>query len=310
MQTRFSILAYRNRLLLLLGVVALCGALVACSRMASKPEMPEPVDPAVVAETAPQIEMSLRTMLLALTNPEILAVPQTDGPEVLASCRVESTGDATDADGDQYPVAETRTYECDLFIGSRTASLELMDKDDADATSGVKAEATQTYSLGVAEEPGLSFPPAEMSLDVSRSDGAADYEIAYRGSFGLPTPFVEIKSAGMYDATLVGTFVAGTVSVQGGLTITTTLTDCATVDADQQEECRQAVQDAPSGSLGLRVTTTGLVYDAVNCATTFMGGYFEVTSPAGNVLKSTYDGCGPPTVTYDGQPVPPPELPG
>ena len=37
----------------------------------------------------------------------------------------------------------------------------------------------------------------------------------------------------------------------------------------------------------------------------FTGGYFDVVDPADNVLKSSYDGCGPASVTYNGQPVPP-----
>ena len=100
--------------------------------MASKPEMPaEPAEPTVPVEFAQNIEMSLRNMLLALTRPEILAAPQT-GPgadsAALASCQVESMGDATDSDGDNYPVAETRTFACDVVFISGTASLVLMDK--------------------------------------------------------------------------------------------------------------------------------------------------------------------------------------
>ena len=316
MNHQFSLLAYRNRLLLLLGVVALCGALVACGGMTTKPDPVEPVDPTPVdpvtptvpPEIAMDIEMSLRTMLLALTDPQVLAVPQTEagvGSEALVNCSSMSTGDQTDGDGDNYPVGETRTFDCDLVFPTGMVTLELMDKDDADPASGVKAEVDTSYGFG---DQGFSIT-SEVSLDASRSDGAADYAIEYTGSVGFATPFVETELTGRYDATLAGTFAAGTAGVLGGFTFTTTPVDCATVDPAVQDDCRTAVQDAPGGSFQLGVRTSELVYDAAACATTFTGGYFEVTDPADNVLKSTYTGCGPATVTYNGQPVPPPEVP-
>ena len=321
MDHQSSLLANRNRLLLLLGVVALCGALVACGRAAGKPMMPEPVEPTPVEPVAPtvppyvasEIEMSLRTMLLALTDPQVLAVPQAEGADAaaIASCSMEATGDATDNDGDNYPVDQTRTYDCDFLFITGMATLMLMDKDDADPASGVKATAVSSYSSGGTEEPGLSFT-TDVSLDASRSDAAAahDYDIAYQGSGGLVTPFVETEFAGRYDVMLAGTFAAGAAGVMGGFTISTMPADCGTLDAAVQEECRQEVQEVqevPGGNIQLGVTTTGLAYDAANCATTFTGGYFDVTDPGGNVIKSTYDGCGPATVTYNGQPIPPPE---
>ena len=150
-----------------------------------------------------------------------------------------------------------------------------------------------------------------MTLEASRSDGDADYGIESLGSLGVVAPFSRIEHVGMYEATLGGTFLAGTVVLQqGGFTFTTTATDCETLDAAMQEECRQAVQEAPSGSIEYGVSTSGLMYDAANCATTFTGGYFDVRDAGGNVLKSTYDGCSPATVTYNGQPVPVPPLEG
>ena len=313
MKHQFSLLGHRNRPLLLLGVVGLCGALVACSGMTSKPEMPveptpvEPATPTVPPEIARDIETSLRTMLLALVDPQTLAVPQAEGADsaALAACDVESTGDATDSDGDNYPVAETRTYDCDVLFITGMATLMLMDKDDADATSGVTAETDSSYSFG---DSGLSIT-SDVMLDASSSDDAAahDYDIAFEGSAGFVTPFVATSLDGRYDATLDGTFAGGTAGVTGGFTFTTTPTDCATVDAAVQEECRQAVQEAPGGSIQLAVTTTGLDYDAT-CETVFTGGYFDVRA-GGNVLKSSYSGCGPATVTYNGQPVPAPEMP-
>ena len=125
MKDQLSLLTYRNRLLLLFGVVALCGGLVACSRMASKPEMPEPMVPVVVAS---QIEQSLSVMVRALSDPEILVAPQTDvllgetdaEAPPMVGCPMESTGvgDATDSDGDNYPVEDTRTFDCEIFFFS------------------------------------------------------------------------------------------------------------------------------------------------------------------------------------------------
>lgn len=322
MKHLFSLLAYRNRLLLLLGVVALSGALVACGGMTAKPapvEPPvepvdptpvEPVTPTVPPDIAMDIEMSLRTMLLALSDPQVLAVPQSDAgvdSTALTSCQMTPTGDATDGDGDNYPVDQTRTFDCDILFITGMATLMLMDKDDTDPTSGVKATAESSYSVGGTEGPSLSFT-SDVSLDASRSDGAADYDVVFQGSGGLVTPFAETTLAGSYAATLAGNYAAGSAGVQGGFTITTTTTDCATVDAALQEACQLAVQEAPAGSIELGVSTSGLVFDAAACPTTFTEGYFDVTDSSGNVLKSTYDGCGPATVTYNGQPVPPPEM--
>lgn len=143
--------------MLLVGVVVLGGALVACSGMTTKPEKPvdptpvEPATPTIPPDVAMDIETSLRTMLLALTDPQILAVPQAEGadPATLATCSMETTGDATDGDGDNYPVDETRTFDCDVLFITGTATLMLMDKDDADPTSGVKATAASSYSFGL-----------------------------------------------------------------------------------------------------------------------------------------------------------------
>ena len=326
MKHEFPLLAYRDRLLLLFGVVALCGGLVACSRMASKPEMPEesveptPVEPAtptVPVEIATQVEMSLRTMLLALTDPESLIAPQitllpadtvAQAPP-LEACPMGSSGDATDGDGDNFAEDETRAFDCELFsfegisFGG-SGSLVIDDKDDTDAASGVILEADVVYELSALGNPLFSIT-AHVSLDVSPSAGAADYEIDHRGTAGVADPFSRIDLVGDYDATLTGTFADGTVGVQGGFTFSTTPTDCETLNAALQEECREAVQEVESGSITLPVSTSGLSYDAAACDTTFTGGHFDVTDGAGNVLKSTYDGCAPATVTYNGQPVPP-----
>ena len=315
MNSQFSLLACRNRLLLLLGAVALCGALVACSRAAGKPEMPPPETPTfpveVAREVATNVETSLRTMLLALTNPVILVAPPTDpsaGPGALADCDPELAGDATDADGDNYPVEQTRTFDCELILGSLAATLVLMDKDDADPASGVTGKANSVYAIG-AETPAFSVT-TDVSLDVSRSDGAADYGVVSRGSAGVVTPFSRTDYDGTYDATLTGTFLAGTFGLnQGGFKFAITPADCETVDAALQEDCREAVQEAGSGiELEFQVATSGLMYDAAMCATTFTGGYFDLRA-GDNVVRYTYDGCGPAIVTYNGQPLPPPEMP-
>ena len=315
MKNQFSLLACRNRLLLLLGVVALCGALVACSRAAGKPAMPPPETPTLPVEVARDIatnvETSLRVMLLALTNPTILVAPPADagtGADALAGCDPELTGDATDADGDNYPVDQTRTFDCALLVARLAATLELMDKDDADPASGVTAKAETETSIG-AEGQGFSFA-TDVSLDVTRSDGAADYEVASRGEAGVVAPFSRTDYVGTYDATLTGTFAVGTVGLNhGGITFSITLADCETVEAALQDDCRSAVEEAGSGiSLEFQVATSGLMYDAAMCTTTFTGGNFEVRAGA-SVIEHAYDGCGPATVTYNGQPVPPPEMP-
>ena len=304
-----------DRNLLLVGVVVLGGALVACSAMTTTPEKPvdptpvEPATPTIPPDVAMDIETSLRTMLLALTDPQTLAVAQAEGVDstALADCSMGSTGDPTDGDDDNYPVGETRTFDCDLFFLTGMVTLVLMDKDDADPASGVNATAVSSYSFGGTEGMGLSIT-ADVSLDATRSAGAADYDIDFRGSVGVGTPYADTALVGVYDATLAGTFVDGTAAVTGGFTLTTTPVDCATVDAAVQDDCQQAIQDVPAASIPLGVTTTGLMY-AADCATTFTDGYFDVTDPGGNVIKATYSGCGPATVTYNGQPVPPPEMP-
>jgi hypothetical protein len=290
--------------------------------MASKPEPVEPTPvvpatPTVPVGIATQVEISLRTMLLALTNPEGLVAPlasllpadTVDQALPIETCPMESSGDATDGDGDNFADAETRTFDCELFSFEGIAfggsgSLVIDDKDDMDEFSGVTLEADVEYRLSALGNPVFSIT-ADVSLDVSPSADAADYEIVHRVTGGIVKPFSQIDLIGDYDATLTGAFAGGTVGAQGGFTLSTTPTDCETLDAALQEDCRQAVQEMETGSITLQVSTSGLIYDAAACDTTFTGGYFDVTDGAGNVLKSSYDGCGPATVTYNGQPVPP-----
>ena len=352
MDHQFSLLAYRNRLLLLLGVVVLCGALVACGRAAGKPMMPEPVDPTPVDPTpvepvtpplpveaaafvATSVEQSLAIMLLGLNDPETLVVPQgtaTLEADTVAqahpfeTCPLESSGDATDNDADNFAENERRAFgnmragdplppECEVFslegfapisvVGS--GSLVIDDKDDTDAASGVILEALTEYRVTLGESH-ISIT-SDVSFDVSRSAGAADYDIDHEGTASVAEPFSRTDLAGDYDATLTGTFASGTVGVQGGFTVSTTPADCSTLDAALQEACQQAVQQMESGpSLTLQVSTSDLIYDTATCATTFTGGSFDVRA-GDSVIKSTYDGCGPATVTYNGQPVPPPAMP-
>ena len=326
MKHQFSLLTYRNRLLLLLGVVALCGGLVGCSRMASKPAMPEepeePPTPTVPVELASQIEQSLSVMVRALSDPEILVAPQTgvlagetdaEAPPIMG-CPLQSTGagNVTDSDGDNYPVDDTRIFDCDLLFLRGVGRLVLMDKDDTDPASGVKAEASSTYGLasleGVsdADGAGLSITTGA-SLDVTRSDAAADhqYDIVYTGSVGITLPPGQTDANGRYDVMLTGTFPTGSLGVQGGFRFSTKPIDCGALEEALQEECRQQAAEVESGEIQLTVRTSGLEYDAAACDTTLTGGYFDVLDPAGNVLKSTYNGCGPATVTYNGQPVTP-----
>ena len=341
MKRHFTLLAYRNRLLLLFGVVALCGALVACERMAAKPDPVDPVDPTPVEPPLPveaaffvatSVEQSLGIMLLALNDPESLVVPQSAAtlpPDAVAqahpfeTCALESSGDDTDTDGDKFAENETRSFgsrrtgdppppECEVFsfegfvsvVGS--GSLVVDDKDDTDAASGVTLAALTEYRVTLAGTP-ISIT-SDVSLDVSRSAGAADYEIDHEGTASVAEPYSRTDLEGDYDATLTGTFASGTAGVQGGFTIATTPADCSTLDAALQEACQDAVQEVESGGFTLQVSTSDLAYDTVACATTFTGGSFDVRA-GDSVIKSTYDGCGPATVTYNGQLVPPPEMP-
>ena len=341
MKRQFSLLAYRNRLLLLLGVVALCGALVACSRAAGKPVTPEPVDPTPVAPPLPvesaafvatSVGQSLGVMLLALNDPETLVVPRgtaTLEADTVAqahpfeACSLESSGDATDNDADNFAENETRSFgnrrpgdppppECEVFslegflslVGS--GSLVIDDKDDADAASGVRLEAVTEYRVTLG--PSQISITTDVSFDVSRSAGAADYEIDHEGTASVAEPFSRTDLVGDYDATLTGTFTSGSAGVQGGFTISTTPADCSTLDPALQQDCQAAVQELGSGGFTLQVSASDLIYDTAECATAFTGGSFDVRA-GDNVIKSTYDGCGPATVTYNGQPVPSPEMP-
>ena len=263
-----------------------------------------------------QVERSLSVMVRALSDPAILVAPRTDvllgetdaEAPAIQGCPLESTGagDATDSDGDNYPVEDTRTFDCEIFFFSGVGRLELMDKDDTDPASGVKAKASSTSGLSDAEGPGLSITTG-LSLDASQSDAAADYEydIVYQESVGITIPPSQTDLVGTYGAMLTGTFQTGTLGVQGGFMFSTKPVDCGALVETLQEECRQEAAEVESFEIQLTVSTSGLEYDAAACDTTFTGGYFDVTDGAGNVLKSSYDGCGPATVTYNGQPVPP-----
>ena len=297
-----------------LAVVVLCGGIVACP-MVSKPP---PEELTVPVGAAANVELSLLTMLLALTDPESLVAPPISllPPEtaeqapLTEGCPMESMGDVTDSDGDNFPAAETRAFDCELFmlVGlafGGSGSIVIADKDDMDEFSGVTLEADSAYRLSAMDRPLFSVT-ADVSLDVSPSAGAADYELSYQGTAAIADPFSRTDLAGGYDAMLTGTFAGGTLGVRGDFTVSTTLTDCDTLDDSALEaECRQAVEEIVSGSIILQVSASGLIYDAAACATTFTGGYFDVTDGSGNVLKSSYDGCSPATVTLNGQPVPP-----
>ena len=92
----------------------------------------------------------------------------------------------------------------------------------------------------------------------------------------------------------------------GKFAFSTQLTDCETLEQSMREDCREAVQNLEAGSSDLAVGSSEIEYD-VNCETTFIGGYFDVADRAGNVLKVSYDGCGPASGAFNGQPVPPAE---
>ena len=328
MKRQVSLHFFRNRLLLLLGVVALCGALVACSRVAAKPDPVEPVDPkpvepvtpTVAPEVAMEVEQSLRIMLQALSDPAVLVAPpsplagETGAPALDLNCPVVSTGDDTDADDDNYSVAETRT--CDKFPVDLSplgvilidTKLVLRDHDDSDAASGVEATADSAFVWSVHDNPVFSVV-GHVELAATKSGSGAGYGIAYEGSVDIVYPFSRIDSdVDLAGATLAGSFQAGTLTVpQGTYRIATQPADCDAVDESMREECRMAVQDVEAGEFELTVQSSGIEYDAA-CETVFTGGYFDLRA-FGSVLKSTYDGCGPASITVNGQPVPPPEPP-
>ena len=335
----FSLLAFRNRPRAwrawhVLGVGALCVGLVACVRLPSKPAMPaEPVTPAEptcltvpTVTTAPttsddpdqaaladSVEAPLRAMILALTDPIVFVAPQGSllPAEVSGNvadfevCDFDSTGDATDSDDDNYSVAETISFDYAILsfitvaVGG-TGSLELMDKDDMDAASGVEAQAVSTVSMSVDGQKVFGVGSI-VSLDVSLDDGAADYDVDFRGTAGIMEPFIRIAIRNQYDVTLTGSFRAGTMNGVGSVTTTTEPADCATVEEGLREDCRLAVQTLESGDVEFDVRTTDLQYDAVNCPTTFSGGRVDV-SGTGGAFTISYSACGQRSVTFSGQP--------
>ena len=336
MKGGFSLLAFRNRPRVwrawqVLGVGALCVGLVACGRMAGKPQMPaEPTcltvptvttapttsDDPEQASPADSVEAPLRAMILALTDPVVLVAPQgsllpPESSEDVADfevCEFESTGDATDSDEDNYSVAGTISFDYEIFsfatvtVGG-TGSLELMDKDDMDAASGVEVQAVSAVSMSVDGQ--LVFGVGStVSLDVSLDDGAADYDVDFRGTAGILEPFNRIAIRNQYDVSLTGSFQAGTMTGVGSVTTTTEPTDCATVKESLREECRLAVQTLESSEVELDVRTTDLQYDAVNCPTTFTGGKVDVSGAAG-AFAISYSACGERSVTFSGHGQPP-----
>ena len=333
MKGSFSLLAFRNRPRVwrawqVLGVGALCVGLVACGRMAGKPQMPaEPTcltvptvttapttsDDPEQASPADSVEAPLRAMILALTDPVVLVAPQgsllpAEVSEDVADfevCEFESTGDATDSDEDNYSVAGTISFDYEIFsfatvtVGG-TGSLELMDKDDMDAASGVEVQAVSAVSMSVGGQPVFGVG-STVSLDVSLDDGAADYDVDFRGTAGILESFNRIAIRNQYDVSLTGSFQAGTMTGVGSVTTITEPADCATVKESLREECRLAVQTLESSDVELDVRTTDLQYDAVNCPTTFTGGKIDVRGAAGAIAIS-YSACGQRSVTFSGQP--------
>ena len=294
--------------------------------MTSKPAEPvepapvEPATPTVAPEIATQVERSLRIMLQALSDPSVLVAPpsqlagDTGAPALDLNCPVVSTGVATDSDGDNYSVAETRT--CDEFsvdlspLGNILVDTELvlMDHDDSDPASGVEATSDSSFVWSVGDNPVFSAI-GHVELAATESGGGAGYGIVYEGFVDIVFPFSRIDSdVDFASVTLAGSFQAGTMTVpQGTYSVATQPADCGAVDESMREQCRMEVQELEAGEFELTVESSGLEYDAT-CETVFIGGYFDVRA-AGNVLKSTYNGCGPATVTLNGQPVPPPEPP-
>ena len=169
-----------------------------------------------------------------------------------------------------------------------------------DAASGVEAQAVSTVSMSVDGQKVFGVGSI-VSLDVSLDDGAADYDVDFRGTVGIMEPFIRIAIRNQYDVTLTGSFRAGTMNGVGSVTTTTEPADCATVEEGLREDCRLAVQTLESGDVEFDVRTTDLQYDAVNCPTTFSGGRVDV-SGTGGAFTISYSACGQRSVTFSGQP--------
>ena len=336
MKAQLSSLASHDRLRRLrvwqvLAVVVLCLGLVTCAKAAGKPAEPtgptgptgptEPEPPEPDQSPADDVERSLRDVIVALGNPERLVVspeslvappagPDSEGADVgLEPCPMTSTGpDATDGDGDNYPVHDTRTFGCVLLAESEllpfslagSGSLVLRDKDDADPASGVTAAANSVYTMSASDAALLSIT-SQVSLDAATEAAGADYAIDLDGSVTALDLGSLIEVTNEYEVTLTGSFQAGTMTVEGTLATSLQPRDCTQVDASMREQCQIAVSSVEAADVDLTVTSTGLTYDTVACPTTvFTGGSFQV-SGAGNTITLSYGACGERTVT----PVPP-----
>ena len=295
-----------------LVVAALCVGLTTCSRAGGKPEPAEP-EVTVPPET---VEQSLRAIIDGLVDPESLVAfdashlpsdAPADDSSPIDPCPMTSVGDATDSDGDNYTVEETRSFDCDLLSESPllpltihgAGRLMLTDKDDMDAVSGVTADATSEYEVSVQGDRLLRLH-TRVSLDAAASDAGAHHKIEFDSRVTVEDPFGVRDSISDYDAELTGSFHAGAMSGGGTLTVEVQPADCAEVDEEVREDCEQ--QGGQAGETEFDVTSD-LAYDAA--CPTFTGGSFSyrVSGEAGNVVMVSYRACGQSSVTVDGRPV-------
>lgn len=310
--------AFHHRVWGVLVVAALCVGLMTCSGMGSKPE---PAEPEVIP--ADTVELSLRAVIDGLVDPASFVALDTsrlpsDAPAETQSpiepCEMTSNGDATDSDGDNYTVDETRSFDCDLLSESPLlpltihgkGSLALTDKDDMDPVSGVTADANSEYEW-FADDVRLLRLHTRYSLDAAASDAGARHEIAFESRVTVEDTSGRSEFISDYVAELTGltgSFQAGTMSFDGTFTISVKPNDCAAVDETMREDCEQRGVEA--GRTEFDVTPAELAYDA-GCSTIFTGGgfSFRVSGEARNVVMVSYRACGQRSVTLDGRPVTP-----
>ena len=273
-------------------------------------------------------------MIVALVDPESLVAPEATllldedfsggageaggagGDEADDLCPMTSEGpDTADSDGDNYPVNDTRTFDCEIisesplvpFSFAGRGSLVLTDDDDTDPASGVSVEASSIYTASVGGVAQFSVG-VQVMLDAAVSSSGTGYVVDLEGSGTIEDPGSRRDLTNNYDAELVGSFGMGTMTVDGMFDIAVQPRDCTQVDESMRAACEMAIQEVEAVEINLEVTSAGLGYDAVACPTVFTGGSFKVSGD-GNTITVSYSACGQRTVTLPATPVTPAPVP-